>query len=401
MAPRLLFPNLSRILCHLRKDTSFEIGSPWISSLATSTANFSTIPRRNRREIDPSEDQFLRGLNFGDDEDNQKDEKLHEKRPLRGDKRSELFRGEKRSAGAVDDFAEEFGKPDRTRGRSFDRRPDGAFRGEGTGEFGMNSEAPRRRFSNEFKFDGRLKDLNGKDERRDRSSGSSLLEKLNLDKDVVGDEKIEGAEKKPSVENLKTEPSVAETSVQDADEIFRKMKETGLIPNAVAMLDGLCKDGLIQDAMKLFGLMREKGTIPEVVIYSAVVEGFCKAAKFDDAKRIFRKMQKNGIVPNAFSYGVIIQGLCKGMRLDDSVEFCVEMLDAGHVPNPATFTGLVDALCKEKGMEEAENLVRRLRQEKGFPADDKAIREHMDKKGPFSPMVWEAIFGKKGSQKFF
>jgi len=89
------------------------------------------------------------------------------------------------------------------------------------------------------------------------------------------------------------------------------MKETGLVPNAVAMLDGLCKDGLVQEAMKLFGTMREKGTIPEVVIYTAVVDGFCKAHKFDDAKRVFRKIQSNGITPNAFSYGVLIQGLSK------------------------------------------------------------------------------------------
>ncbi|KAI8028175.1 Pentatricopeptide repeat-containing protein [Camellia lanceoleosa] len=32
---------------------------------------------------------------------------------------------------------------------------------------------------------------------------------------------------------------------QDVDEIFKKMKETSLIPNVVAMLDGLCKDRLV------------------------------------------------------------------------------------------------------------------------------------------------------------
>lgn len=398
MAPRLLLSNLTRILCNLRKDLSFESASCWISSLSMSTARLSTIPGRNRRERDPSEDEFLRSLNFGDDEDDQKHENLHEKRPLRGVKRPELSHGERRSVGAADDFSDkEFGKPDRIPRSSFNQRSDRVFRGEKAGEFGMNSEAPRRRRSgNESKFDGRLNDLNSKDERRDRS-GTSLFEKLNLGKGSGGVEKKEG----PSAEKPKTESLESETSVQDADEIFKKMKETGLIPNAVAMLDGLCKDGLIQDAMKLFGLMREKGTIPEVVIYTAVIEGFCKAGKFDDAKRVFRKMQKNGIVPNAFSYGVIIRGLCNGMSLDDAVEFCDEMLDAGFAPNPATFIGLIDALCKEKGMAEAEGLVKRLRQEKGFPADDKAIREHMDKKGPFSPMVWEAIFGKKGSQKFF
>ncbi|KAJ9555464.1 hypothetical protein OSB04_010078 [Centaurea solstitialis] len=105
---------------------------------------------------------------------------------------------------------------------------------------------------------------------------------------------------------------------EDADEIFRKMKETGLIPNAVSMLHGLCSDGLVQEAMKLFGLMRERGSIPDVVVYTAVVEGFCKSHKPDEAMRIFKKMQGNGIVPNAYSYGALGSRLYKGkgwMRL--------------------------------------------------------------------------------------
>ncbi|KAK1381706.1 hypothetical protein POM88_019441 [Heracleum sosnowskyi] len=120
------------------------------------------------------------------------------------------------------------------------------------------------------------------------------------------------------------------------------MKETGLIPNAVSMLHGLCQDGLVQEAMKLFSLMHETGTIPEVIIYTAVIEGFCKAHKLDDAKRIFRKMQGNGISPNAITYGVLIQGLVHKKSLDDALVFSVEMLEAGHSPNLATFTGLVD-----------------------------------------------------------
>ncbi|KAK1361797.1 hypothetical protein POM88_046271 [Heracleum sosnowskyi] len=120
------------------------------------------------------------------------------------------------------------------------------------------------------------------------------------------------------------------------------MKETGLIPNAVSMLHGLCQDGLVQEAMKLFSLMHETGTIPEVIIYTAVIEGFCKAHKLDDAKRIFRKMQGNGISPNAITYGVLIQGLVHKKSLDNALVFSVEMLEAGHSPNLATFTGLVD-----------------------------------------------------------
>ncbi|CAN6544889.1 unnamed protein product [Malus baccata var. baccata] len=175
-------------------------------------------------------------------------------------------------------------------------------------------------------------------------------------------------------------------AAEEADQIFKKMKETGLIPNAVAMLDELCKDGLVQEAMKLFGSMREKGTIPEV--------------KFEDAKRIFRKMQSNGIVPNAFSYTVLIQGLYRANNLEDAAEFCSEMLEAGHSPNVATFVRLIDAICKEKDMEKAESVIGKLKQ-KGYLVNEKAVKEFLDKKAPFSPRVWEAIFGKNKSQRMF
>ncbi|KAH9621020.1 hypothetical protein KSS87_005303, partial [Heliosperma pusillum] len=181
---------------------------------------------------------------------------------------------------------------------------------------------------------------------------------------------------------------------EEANEIFKKMKKSGLIPNAVAMLDGLCKDGLVHEAMKLFGLMREKGNMPEVVVYTAVVEGFCQAHKIDDAKRIFKKMQDNGIVANAFSYTVLVNGLCKAKRLEEAFDLCVEMLEAGHSPNVATFTGLVHEFCKENGVEDGQRVVGMLK-EKGFFLDEKAVRVHLDKTGPTSPMVFEAIFGPK------
>ncbi|XP_062212824.1 pentatricopeptide repeat-containing protein At4g38150-like [Phragmites australis] len=230
-------------------------------------------------------------------------------------------------------------------------------------------------------------------ERPERSAqkavGETLLEKLKLGDGPSAAAVENGAERQQPEQEPPSQPG-------DVDEIFRKMKETGLIPNAVAMLDGLCKNGLVQDAMKLFGLMREKGAIPEVVIYTATVEAFCKAAKLDDAVRIFRKMQGNGVIPNAFSYWLLIQGLWKGGRLDDAVAFCVEMFEAGLSPNAETFVGLVDVVCKTRGVDEGEKLVRGF-QDRNFAIDEKSIREHLDKKGPFSPVVWEVIFGKKKS----
>ncbi|KAL3618118.1 hypothetical protein CASFOL_038439 [Castilleja foliolosa] len=158
---------------------------------------------------------------------------------------------------------------------------------------------------------------------------------------------------------------------QPEDEIFKKMKETGLIPNAVAMIDSLCKDGLVQDAMKLFRLMREKGTIPGVVLYTAVVEGFCK---------------------------VLIRGLCNGNRLDDACVFAIGMLEAGHYPNLGTVTRLIEGLCREKGLEDARKAFDEMRA-KGYFVEEKEVIEYLHKNGPFVPSVFEAILGKKASKR--
>ncbi|XP_008799153.2 LOW QUALITY PROTEIN: pentatricopeptide repeat-containing protein At4g38150 [Phoenix dactylifera] len=378
--------------------------------------------RGERGREDSSEDLFRKSLNFGDDGEEERAEKT---RPLRGEGR--LDEGSKDLFPELKDQDGIMGRGGRAPESRIPNRP---LRGVGREDFGHSrwkignrgedykefflgpksaslfADGPKSEEKNKESTDiGDQSKDSAKIEKGGDKTGDTLFKKLNLG-DAGSGGNVEVAPQKKSKQSSGPDSVALESVPEDADEIFRKMKETGLIPlflffipNAVAMLDGLCKDGLIQEAMKLFGLLREKGTVPEVVIYPAVVEGFCKAAKFDDAKRIFRKMQKNGIVPNAFSYAVLIQGLCKGGKLEDSVEFCMEMLDAGHLPNAATFTGLVDGCCKDKGVEEAGSLVRTLR-ERGFAVDEKAARVHLDKKGPLSPVVWEASFGKNSQRPF-
>ncbi|KAH9603395.1 hypothetical protein KSS87_005349, partial [Heliosperma pusillum] len=216
-------------------------------------------------------------------------------------------------------------------------------------------------------------------EERRRKEGDDALEKSKL---------VDGVDSTTTPEEEKMD------APQDADEIFNKMKKSGLIPNAVAMIEGLCNEGLVHEAMRLFELMREKGTMPEVVVYTSVVEGFCQAENINEAKRIFKKMQDNGIVPNAFSYTVLIKGLCKAQRLEEATDLCVEMLEADHSPNVSLFTGLVEEFCEEKGFEDAKKFIMTLKQ-KGFFLDEKAIRVYYSTRAPTSTMVWEAIFGPK------
>lgn len=377
------------------------------------------FPRRDRRSYDDKDDSF--GGNFDAHQAVSSPPEPIPGRPLRGDRRmpqsprEDVYRGNGyRSRGGIDREGDDFRRRSGgDRSSLMGRRRDGEGDNFDLGRRNVDRVSRNDRF-HDMGDGGEMLGFGEEDEDDDdgkeKGAQPSIREFLRRsvkdeDKETKKEDReflarfrlggVDGKKKDRAEEKVEVhEEEKVEEPPQDADVIFKKMRETGLIPNAVAMLDGLCKDGLMQEAMNIFSLMREKGTMPEVIIYTAVVEGFCQVQKFDDAKRIFKKMQTNGIVPNAFSYGVLVRGLCKGKRLDEAVEVCGEMLEAGHAPNPATFTGLVHEFCIEKGAEEAGKTVEALKQ-KGYYLDEKAVRDYLDKKGPSSPMVWEAIFGPK------
>ncbi|AES94925.2 putative pentatricopeptide [Medicago truncatula] len=354
-----------------------------------------------------SDDEFFRqrgDTNFNENGGNRNEEGFDIRQRLEESSQTRVLRGQK-PINQPHSNSQEFNRSGRrprfdgNRGNK-SSQIDLGFQGRNADETGRDgghrgNKSPRI----DLGFQGRNVAETGRD---GGQSGDSFLDKFKFDfDDKIGSQSdVEASsqlEEARAVNSSNFNQPAQESMPQDADAIFNKMKETGLIPNAVAMLDGLCKDGNFQEALKLFGLMREKGTIPDIVIYTAVVDGYTKAHKADDAIRIFRKMQSNSISPNAFSYTVLIQGLYKCSKLHDAVEFCVEMLEAGHSLNVTTFVGLVDGFCKENGIEEAKGVIKTLIG-KGFAFDEKAVRVFLDKKAPFSPSIWEAIFGKKAPQ---
>ena len=55
--------------------------------------------------------------------------------------------------------------------------------------------------------------------------------------------------------------------------------------------------------------------------------------------------------------------------------------------------------AKKRGMEEAQSVIETLKQ-KGFLINEKALGNYLNKRAPFSPSIWEVIFGKK-TMEFF
>ncbi|KAK4408380.1 Pentatricopeptide repeat-containing protein [Sesamum angolense] len=104
------------------------------------------------------------------------------------------------------------------------------------------SQSPRFPKSNRVRENENLNSFRGE-------TDADFLERFKLGFDRKLESQTDSGDK--SIQYEKAENPKPLSPPEDADEIFKKMKETGLIPNAVAMLDGLCKDGLVQEAMKL------------------------------------------------------------------------------------------------------------------------------------------------------
>lgn len=198
---------------------------------------------------------------------------------------------------------------------------------------------------------------------------------------------------KPLFDPFNKKPVIQEPDdPTDLQEVFHKMREDGLVQQAVKMFDALSKDGLTHEAMKLFGQMKDKSRMPDVVAHTAVVEAYAKAGKPKDALKVFMRMQASGCLPNSYSYSVLIQGLCQGAMLQEAGKYTLEMLGYGWKPNAATYVALVDSYLRAQKVDEMRQLLVKLK-EKGFVADDKAARQHMKSMGRFNRGVMDMLFG--------
>ncbi|KAI4347921.1 hypothetical protein L6164_008694 [Bauhinia variegata] len=126
----------------------------------------------------------------------------------------------------------------------------------GSHSFSPNFDGKKRNKYPKTEFEYRSLRGVGETNRDVEPSDNSFLERFKLGFDEQSTNPSETPAGNQSEEDgSNPDQPITETGPQDVDEIFKKMKENSLVPNAVALLDGLCKDGLVDEAMKLFGLI--------------------------------------------------------------------------------------------------------------------------------------------------
>ncbi|KAL1542929.1 pentatricopeptide repeat-containing protein-like protein [Salvia divinorum] len=90
-----------------------------------------------------------------------------------------------------------------------------------------------------------------------------------------------------------------------ADDLFKHMQESGVLPNVVTwnvMITGYIQNGDEDQATDLFYMMERNGGVKrDTASWNALIAGFLHHGQKDKALRIFRKMQFYGVKPNAIT----------------------------------------------------------------------------------------------------
>ncbi|PKA61423.1 Pentatricopeptide repeat-containing protein [Apostasia shenzhenica] len=93
----------------------------------------------------------------------------------------------------------------------------------------------------------------------------------------------------------------------EALELFRRLKEEGLMPNYVtliAVLTGCSHSGLVDQGLKIFSSMREEyGVEPGVEHYGCIVDLLARSGKLIEARDLIRRMK---IKPSKSMWGAIL-----------------------------------------------------------------------------------------------
>ncbi|XP_058093640.1 small ribosomal subunit protein mS86 (rPPR1) [Magnolia sinica] len=161
----------------------------------------------------------------------------------------------------------------------------------------------------------------------------------------------------------------AEEKYGDVGKVLEMMKKNDCFPGISThnvRIQSLCKAKRTAEAKALFDGIKARGLKPNVVTYYHLIYGFCKEGNLEVAKRLFHEMCEKGCKPDSSCYFTLIYYLCQGGQFDTALQLSKECMEKDWVPCFSTMKLLMNGLVKESKMDEAREIVGKLKEK--FPS---------------------------------
>ncbi|CAA7391457.1 unnamed protein product [Spirodela intermedia] len=115
---------------------------------------------------------------------------------------------------------------------------------------------------------------------------------------------------------------------------------------------------------RLLDAMRSRGIQPTLRTFSAIIRRYARAGLTAEAAHVFHRMDDYGCPPDLVAFSVLISVLSKKRRAADAQAF-FDAVSHRFQPDVVTYTSLVHAWCRARRIDEAERVIREMR-EKGI-----------------------------------
>ncbi|CAN6460077.1 unnamed protein product [Victoria cruziana] len=130
--------------------------------------------------------------------------------------------------------------------------------------------------------------------------------------------------------------------------LFRKMKDSWVVPNAVtlvAALSSCAQLGALSEGMEIHELVKKLGLGLDLMVGTALLDMYAKCGCMGKMQHVFDAMPQKDVV----SWSALVNGYAILGYSQEAIHTFVKMLDEGVVPNSITFLAVLSA-CSHAGL---------------------------------------------------
>ncbi|KAL8234558.1 hypothetical protein R6Q59_020658 [Mikania micrantha] len=129
-----------------------------------------------------------------------------------------------------------------------------------------------------------------------------------------------------------------------------------------SILGCLTKNGKLEKSFELFRLMKQDGLVPDVVTYSTLLSGCTKVKDgYTKATELVQELKHKGLQMDSVIYGTLISVCASCNQCKEAERYFNQMKTEGHIPNVFHYSSLLNAYSMDGNYEKAEEIFKEMK----------------------------------------